>query len=117
VSFRNFLASVAALGATLFVSMAPRAAADARPAAQAKSHTITMEAVQFQPDVLTIKTGDSVVWVNKDPFPHTATSKNGLFDSKQIQPQKSFKLKLVKKGEYEYVCALHPTMKARLKVE
>ena len=45
-----------------------------------KTHTVTIEATSFKPDRLTVAVGDTVVWVNKDPFPHTATAA-GAFDS------------------------------------
>jgi plastocyanin len=91
----------------------PGAAAQARKPA---THTVVMEAVRFQPEVLTVRAGDSVVWVNKDPFPHTATSKAGGFDSQSIQADQSWKYVVKKKGEFEYVCTLHPTMKGTLSV-
>ena len=91
----------------------PGAAAQARKPA---THTVVMEGVRFQPEVLTVRAGDSVVWVNKDPFPHTATSKTGSFDSQAIQADKSWKYVPTKKGEFEYMCTLHPTMTGKLRV-
>lgn len=76
-----------------------------------------MEAVGFRPDVLTIRRGDSVVWKNDDPFPHTATSVGGGFDSKDIAAGKSWRYTPRAAGEFPYVCALHPTMKGVLRVE
>ena len=91
----------------------PGAAAQARKPA---THTVVMEAVRFQPEVITVRAGDSVVWVNKDPFPHTAVSKTASFDSESIDADKSWKYVPKKKGEFEYVCTLHPTMKGTLRV-
>ena len=90
------------------------AAAGARAA---RTHTVTIEGTAFRPDALKIAAGDTVQWVNKDPFPHTATATGGAFDSKTIDVEQSWKAKLAKRGNYDYVCALHPTMKARLIVE
>ena len=85
-------------------------------AGQPRTHTVTIEATSFKPESLTVAAGDKVIWLNKDPFPHTATSK-GDFDSGNIEPEKSWTFTAVKKGEFGYVCSLHPTMKAVLKVE
>lgn len=85
-------------------------------AGQPRTHTVTIEATSFKPESLTVAAGDKVIWLNKDPFPHTATSK-GDFDSGNIEPEKSWTLTAVKKGEFGYICSLHPTMKAVLKVE
>ncbi len=82
-----------------------------------KTHTVTIEGMKFQPEVLTVAAGDTVVWVNKDLVPHTATSPAGAFDSKMIAPDKSWKLTVRKRGEIAYTCTYHPTMKATLRVE
>ena len=104
---------VAALG-LLSCGSNPGAAADApKPA----THTVTIEGTSFQPAMLTVKAGDSVVWVNKDPFPHTATSEAGRFDSAIIAPDKSWTYTPKRKGKFPYICTLHTTMKATLRVE
>ena len=84
---------------------------------KAKTHTITIEGMRFQPEVLTVASGDTIVWVNKDIVPHTATSKTGGFDSKDIQVDKSWKYTIRTKGDFAYICTFHPTMKAMLRVE
>ena len=86
-------------------------------ASQPKTHTVTIEATSFKPESLTVTAGDKVIWLNKDPFPHTATSTSGGFDSGSIEPDKAWTLTTVKKGEFGYICSLHPTMKAVLKAE
>jgi plastocyanin len=90
--------------------------ATATAAAKPATHTVDIEGTKFEPETLTVKRGDTVVWVNKDPFPHTATAK-GVFDSHSIAPNGSWKYTPRKAGEYVYICTLHPNMKATLKVE
>jgi plastocyanin len=110
------LASVSAVAAfgLLLWSLNPGAAdAAGKPA----THTVVMEATAFAPPSLTVAAGDIVVWVNKDPFPHTATSEAGKFDSKPIDAGKSWKFTAGGKGEFDYVCTLHPTMKGTLRVK
>jgi plastocyanin len=80
------------------------------------SHTIVIEGSAFVPDTLTVKRGDTVVWQNKDPFPHTVTAK-GAFDSREIAANRSWKYTPHKAGEFAYVCTLHPNMKGTIKVE
>ena len=88
----------------------------AAPAAPA-THTVAIEGMKFVPDVLTVKAGDTIVWVNKDLFPHTATSEKGGFDSGAIPSDQSWRYVTAKAGEFTYVCAFHPTMKGTLRVE
>jgi plastocyanin len=111
VSHRTLIILAAAL--VLFLSGGGSGAVASAP----KTNTLTIEGTAFSPETLTVKAGDSIVWVNKDPFPHTVTSTAGKFDSDQIAPDKSWKYKTSAKGEFPYVCRLHPTMKAMLRVE
>jgi plastocyanin len=100
---------MAAAGA-LWVA-ASSAAADA-PA----KHTVTIADMRYEPAVLTVKKGDSVTFVNKDIFPHTATAA-GQFDSRAIEPQRKWTFRATRAGEFAYICTLHPNMKGTLKVE
>ena len=81
------------------------------------THTVVIEAMRFQPDQLTIKAGDAVMWVNKDLFPHTVRSRAGRFESPDMKPGESWTYTVTKSGDLPYVCTLHPTMTARLRVE
>jgi plastocyanin len=84
---------------------------------ESTTHTVTIEGMRFQPEVLTVAPGDTVVWVNEDLVPHTATSKAGGFDSKDIQADKSWRYTIQTTGEFAYICTFHPTMKAMLRVK
>jgi len=79
-------------------------------------HTVVIEGTSYAPASMTVKRGDTVVWINNDPFPHTVTAK-GVFDSRAIAAGHSWKYTARKAGEFTYICTLHPTMKATLKVE
>ena len=80
------------------------------------THTVVMKATSYAPLALTIRRGDSIVWINQDPFPHTVTSA-GTFDSKSIAADASWKYKPSRVGEYAYTCTFHPNMKGTLRVE
>jgi plastocyanin len=116
-SYRGLLCVAAAVGLLMSGWMSDRAQGAAAGALQRKTHTVVIEGTSFQPARLTVSAGDTVVWINRDPFPHTATSTTGVFDSGTIAPDKMWKYKFVKKGALDYICTLHPTMKARLTVE
>lgn len=83
----------------------------------AKTHTVTIEALQFSPASLEVNAGDTVVWKNKDAFPHNATADNKAFRSVDMQSGRAWTFKARKKGVFPYVCTLHPTMKATLIVK
>jgi plastocyanin len=92
------------------------AGSDAIAAGGSVRHTVMIEGTKYEPPTVTVKRGETVVWVNKDPFPHTVTAK-GAFDSHDIAAGKSWKYTARKAGEYAYTCTLHPNMKGTLKVE
>lgn len=81
-----------------------------------KTHTVIIEGMQFRPEALSVRSGDTIVWVNKDVVAHTATLAGG-FDSGIIPPAKSWKSTIRTRGDFAYVCTLHPAMKGTLRVE
>jgi plastocyanin len=85
--------------------------------AASTTHTVIIADMKFVPETLTVEAGDTVVWVNKDFFPHTATALEKTFDSRDIATNKSWKYVAGKKGSFPYICTLHPTMKATLVVK
>jgi plastocyanin len=83
-----------------------------------KTYTVIMEAMEFRPKALTVSSGDTIVWVNKDIVEHTATSAiDGAFDSKMIRAGQSWKYTIRTKGNFAYGCTYHPTMRATLQVK
>jgi len=102
----------------LFPGGATHAAGTAAGASSAKpaTHRVVIEGLKNEPETLTVKRGDTVIWTNKDPFPHTVTAP-GKFDSHEIAAGGSWKYVARTAGEYRYICTLHPNMKGVLRVE
>lgn len=85
--------------------------------AKPTTHSVSIENMQFQPEVVSASPGDTIVWTNKDLFPHTVTSTNGDFDSHEIKPGDSWTYRVSKAADLAYICSIHPTMKGTLKVK
>ena len=83
--------------------------------AHAATIQIVMQDLGFAPTEVSAKVGDSIEWVNKDVFAHTATARNGDFDVNQ-PPKKTVTSVLTKAGTVEYYCRFHPNMKGVLKI-
>lgn len=79
-------------------------------------HVVEIEAMQFTPADLVVKAGDTVIWKNKDPFPHTVTALGKQFNSKDIAVGASWKMVAARRGAFDYLCTRHRTMKATLTV-
>ena len=98
-------------GVALAAAPVGTAAAD-----RARTHEVVIQGLLYVPETLTVRPGDVVVWINKDPFPHTVTAA-GVFDSGSIAAGKSWRFTAKKPGTYPYLCTLHTTMKGTLRVE
>lgn len=84
--------------------------------ARAATVQITMENLEISPAQASARVGDTIEWINRDVFVHTATARNGDFDvSLPAKTSASFVLK--KAGTIDYYCRYHPNMKATLKIE
>jgi plastocyanin len=104
------LAAVAAAGPGSGITAA---AAHPKPT----THEVVIEGVRFEPYELKVSVGDTVVWINHDPFPHTATAVGKQFDSHEIAAGRSWKYTARKAGVFAYACALHPNMLGTLRIE
>ena len=106
MTVRGLLASAPA--AALLLLLAPPAAAAPR------THMIVMEKMKFGAGPA-VKAGDTILWVNKDMFRHTATAKNGAFNV-DLAPGAKGKTVVRKAGEFAFTCKYHPGMRGMLKV-
>jgi plastocyanin/mono/diheme cytochrome c family protein len=79
--------------------------------------TITMDGTGFTPAELTVAVGDTVTWINKDPFPHTVSSRRGHFHSEDVPAGGRWTFTPGAAGRFPYVCTLHPGMEGTLIVE
>jgi len=66
----------------------------------------------FGPNRIEIAAGSSIVWTNNDPLVHTVTADDGSFDSREIEPGKTWSRTFTQPGEYAVHCTPHPFMKA-----
>jgi amicyanin len=88
-------------------STAPSVAGDAGAAVAA---TITIGAMKFQIDTVTISAGQAVRWNNIDPLGHTVTFDGGEPGSALIPPSMAYVHRFDRPGIYRYHCTPHPFM-------
>jgi plastocyanin len=102
-----------ALGPASRVAMA----ADAAAATPAEPMTIAIDNFTFGPNVLTVKAGTTVKWVNRDDIPHMILDKQRkVFRSKVLDTDDSFAFTFDQPGTYDYFCGLHPHMTGQVVV-
>ena len=52
------------------------------------SEKVEIDNFAYNPDPVTIQEGGKVIWINRDPAPHTATADDGSFDTGDLQEGK-----------------------------
>jgi plastocyanin len=82
--------------------------------AQAETVTVTVDKMAFSPAEINAKVGDTIEWVNKDTFAHTATVKGGW--EVMLPVKKSGSIVVDKAGTIDYICRFHPNMKGKITV-
>jgi plastocyanin len=106
------VAALAAIGVLALAGVAaPSRPADPVP----QRHVVEIRGMGFHPEVLEVRRGDTVVWVNRDIVPHTATAtrKSG-WDTGTLLQGKSGQYVASHGGEDPYFCKLHPVMLGKL---
>ncbi len=73
--------------------------------------------VDYDINVLTVKVGTTVTWVNEDSQAHTVTDVDFGFDSGLMSKGDTWSYTFTEVGEFEYFCAPHPWMRAKVVVE
>lgn len=75
--------------------------------------TVTIHQMQFDPAILTINKGDTVVWINKDMVDHNVSGeKSKTFYSDTIAVGKNWMRSF--DSSANYFCSIHPSMKGKV---
>ncbi|RAI53213.1 copper-binding protein [Rhodobacteraceae bacterium AsT-22] len=101
------------LGCALGMAGAPRTVR-----AHDRAHEVEVRIAHFafDPTWIEILVGDSVIWINNDLAPHTATAKDAAWDTGSIDRGDTRRITFEAPGEHPYFCAFHPHMKGSILV-
>jgi amicyanin len=99
------------------LTSAPCLAQDANNAGAGPVATVSMDHNTFVPGEITVMTGTTVTWVNKEAMPHTVVDLNKVFRSKTLAKDASFSFTFATAGDYDYLCSIHPNMKGKVIVK
>ncbi|HET6319631.1 MAG TPA: plastocyanin/azurin family copper-binding protein [Chloroflexota bacterium] len=87
---------------------AVQTAVQAEAQGQTQDVVVPMKDFAFAPKEIIVPVGSTLVWVNQDRTPHTATADDGhSFQSDLLASGQSFRLTLDEVGELRYYCELH----------
>ncbi len=88
------------------------------PSNNRKSHkdTVFISDMKFRPVVINVRTGDTIVWVNKDLVVHNVTGLSGNgWASPPIRSGATWKMAVLQSADYN--CSIHPEMKGEIVVK
>jgi plastocyanin len=71
---------------------------------------VTVADFRFSPSSTTIHVGDTITWTNDGPSSHTATARNGGFDTGVLKKGHSASHTFTQPGTFTYFCQIHPFM-------
>jgi plastocyanin len=76
------------------------------------TNEVWIQGMAFDPTTITVTSGTTITWTNKDGVAHTVTSNTGLFDSGTINANGTYSHMFATAGTYPYHCTIHPSMTA-----
>jgi plastocyanin len=92
--------------------------ADEMTNADSKQNRIEIKDFAFNPQTLTVKSGEKVTWINRDEEPHTIVSVEKQFKkSTALDTDQEFTITAGAPGTYTYFCSVHPKMTGTIVVE
>lgn len=78
---------------------------------------VKIDNFSFGPASVTVPAGTTITWTNHDDVPHVVASDDKIFKSKALDTDDRFSFTFTKPGTYEYFCAIHPKMTAKVVVQ
>ena len=82
------------------------------------NYQVKIDNFSFAPATLTVPTGATVTWVNRDDVPHNIVSSEGnTLKSPVMDTDGRFSHTFTKPGTYPYYCGVHPKMTGKVVVQ
>jgi len=83
-----------------------------------KQNRIEIKDFAFNPQTITVNSGEKVTWINRDEEPHTIVSVGKQFKkSTALDTDQEFTITVGAPGTYDYFCSVHPKMTGTIVVE
>lgn len=86
------------------------------PAARAETHNVTVRDFEFDPQVVDIQVGDTVVWTNVGGTHNVASDDDTTFSSAPAVAPWTFSHTFTAAGPFPYHCDVHPFMTGTVNV-
>lgn len=118
MTLRHLLHPPTMLMAALLSSVTPSAigAEDAPAPPEDAANVEIVDFMRFEPEVLEVAAGTTVVWTNYDGSNHKVTLADGT-KSGRLHMESTWSHTFDEPGTYEYHCSMHPRMKGTIEVK
>lgn len=77
------------------------------------TNAVEIKDFAFSPDSIIVTNGTTVQWTNRDSAPHTITI-DKVLDSGTLNQGQTYSYTFNDAGTFEYICAIHPSMRAKV---
>lgn len=114
------LALIALVALGTAITGAGLARGEAGPALSGRpptTHTVEIRRLRFEPSRLTVRAGDTIVWINRDLVPHTVAPLDRAWSSGEMRQAESFRWIADEAATLTYFCEYHPGMRAVVETE
>ena len=83
---------------------------------------VHIDKMKYDAPEVTVKAGDTVVWVNQEAMPHNVAFKKGVvgedaFKGAMLKKGEAYAITFDAAGTYDYTCTPHPFMRGKVIVE
>ena len=99
---------IRAFAAAMFVSAAGSFSVSSAKAAETVE--VHVANFTFAPQLITVRKGTTVVWINRDDTPHRVVAIKSQFKSPVLDTDETFQWTFTDAGKFPYFCSMHPHM-------
>ena len=93
-------------------------AGEMKEASTGNENKIEIKDFAFNPQNITVKSGEKITWINRDEEPHTVVSVGKQFKkSPGLDTDQTYTIVVGAPGTYSYFCSVHPKMTGTVVVQ
>ena len=126
---KRVVRATAVASIALFLASCSASGTEPKTASASNETKVVIEGIAFEPNEITIASGETVTWVNEDEVDHTVTSGipgkqgvpgvsegtearlDGLFDEALPDAGATFSFTFDEAGTFSYFCEVHASMR------
>lgn len=109
-----FIRKIVSFVGVMLIAFGLASSANAAGHAKKADHVVEIKGMVFSQKNISVKAGETIMFVNKDAAPHTATATDGSFNTGRLKKGESAMVKIDNAGNFAFFCEVHPSMKGKV---